>query len=74
MSTKLPYINDVACRNCIHRQGINCAAFPEGIPYRFFSGVEAHDEPVEGDNGIQFEPITKEYKQAQLGITLKKVV
>jgi hypothetical protein len=31
-----------------------CAAFESGIPTRLYDGF-AHDEPIEGDTGIQFE-------------------
>lgn len=33
-----------------------CRAFRNGIPGSITSGFDPHTEPVEGDNGIQFEP------------------
>ena len=36
-----------------------CDAFPGGIPLDILAANVAHDEPYEGDNGIQFEPIEK---------------
>ena len=36
--------------------GITCDAFPNGIPLPFASGDVSHMKPVNGDNGIQFEP------------------
>ena len=32
-----------------------CKAFPRGIPDNIAYGENLHLEPVEGDNGIQFE-------------------
>lgn len=34
-----------------------CDAFPTGIPPAIWFGQDDHREPVEGDHGIQFEPI-----------------
>jgi hypothetical protein len=33
-----------------------CDAFPNGIPDAIFNTEIIHDHPIEGDNGIQFEP------------------
>jgi hypothetical protein len=33
-----------------------CDAFPNGIPDKIFWGEVFHDHPIEGDNGIQYEP------------------
>jgi hypothetical protein len=32
-----------------------CAAYPEKIPVKFYSSEADHFDPVDGDNGIQFE-------------------
>ncbi len=43
------------CATCIHffpGYGI-CKAFPDGIPDDIFLGNIDHNEPVEGDHGIQ---------------------
>jgi hypothetical protein len=51
-------------RGCVHFGGptevdgritIVCEAFPQGIPQEILDGEDLHLEPVEGDNGIQFE-------------------
>lgn len=31
-----------------------CEAFPDGIPEEIYSGEKAHDEPIEGDNGLRY--------------------
>ena len=36
--------------------GWTCDAFPEGIPVTVVQGIDSHLEPLEGDNGVQFEP------------------
>lgn len=33
-----------------------CEAFPESIPDRFLNPEGFYTAPVDGDNGIQFEP------------------
>ncbi len=49
------------CLDCRHLRGADvgngwtCDAFPAGIPQDIFDGA-LHDEPREGDHGIQFEP------------------
>ena len=48
------------CNKCKHRfldPGNTCAAFPDGIPWDVLIGKKDHRSPVDGDNGIQFEPI-----------------
>jgi hypothetical protein len=52
-------------RHCKHFKGLSpgdelnqrpiCAAFPDGIPREVLSGKNDHREPIDGDNGIQFE-------------------
>ncbi len=37
-----------------------CAAYPAGIPLPIIGGDLAHDRPLPGDHGIQFEPLTQE--------------
>lgn len=36
-----------------------CKAFPKGIPEEIAFGDNPHTKPVEGDHGIQFEPVKK---------------
>lgn len=53
-------ITNGQCRQCTHWRktavgtGV-CAAFPDGIPVDVYNGVELHDKPLEGDNGVRFE-------------------
>jgi len=50
--------NEPGCVNCKHyRGGVVCDAYPDLIPWPIQSGEVAHDKPLPGDNGIQFEPI-----------------
>lgn len=37
--------------------GIACDAFDGPIPFVIASGQVDHTKPVEGDNGIQWEPV-----------------
>ena len=56
------------CVNCIQFEGSyegksNCKAFPEGgsgIPEEIFSGKHDHRKEFKGDNGIRYEPVSKE--------------
>lgn len=45
------------CHTCVHRRanGLNCDAFPEGIPVEIIIGDVLHTSPYPGDNGIQYE-------------------
>lgn len=44
------------CLSCRHvRADYTCAAFPDEIPAIIVRG-HPHETPVEGDNGIQYEP------------------
>ena len=45
----------VKCAN-YHSFG-KCLAFPSGILGMILSNERDHTKPVEGDNGIQFEPV-----------------
>ena len=48
----------ISCAFCKHyRSRGRCAAFPEGIPLIVKQGRSTHRLPMEGDNGIQWEPI-----------------
>lgn len=48
-----------SCMNCanLNRSGpyLSCKAFPNGIPLDIQSGETPHINPIEGDNGIQWE-------------------
>jgi len=49
------------CPTCSHYWGVGqCDAFPEGIPAEILAGDYDHQEPYEGDNGIQFESIAEQ--------------
>ena len=62
-------------RNCKHFLGyvegtdgekdeyINCLAFPKGIPDYIADGTNLHNEPIKGDNGIQFEKGSEKEEQ-----------
>lgn len=44
------------CDNCKHYNGgLGCKAYPGGIPWPILSGAVAHDKPLPGDHGIQYE-------------------
>lgn len=49
-------MQSIYCLTCKHYQGIQtCKAFPEKIPDEIFTGLENHDKPYPGDNGIRYE-------------------
>ena len=53
------------CMKCKHFQGyetdeLNCDAFPRGIPQDIIIGGIEYIKPFIGDNGILFEPISKQ--------------
>jgi len=43
------------CIFCIQKDGINCKAFPKGIPDKILSNEVDHTKPYKGDNGVRFE-------------------
>jgi hypothetical protein len=56
MPTSIP-----VCLDCKHYiRGKKCDAFLGDIPDSIFLGDIDHKNPVEGDNGIQFEPFERE--------------
>jgi hypothetical protein len=57
-----------SCENCRHRylNRMNCEAFPRGIPLFVLSGDVPHTEPIPGDRGIQYEPVTPDHPFATL--------
>ena len=49
------------CCDCKHADFIGkrkCTAFPDRIPLDIWCGNLSHNEPIKGDNGIVFEPMT----------------
>lgn len=54
------------CRGCLRwRRAFQgdlptCEAFPSGIPMEIWRGAKDHRQPYPGDNGIRFEPKSKE--------------
>lgn len=47
------------CMSCKHfdraADDLSCAAFPDGIPDAIIENRLDHRQPIDGDNGIQFE-------------------
>lgn len=51
----------VACETCKRFWGWrSCEAFPREIPDIIWREGDPHTKPVEGDNGITYEPFTNE--------------
>lgn len=49
------------CIGCSHHRANNtCTAFPNGIPEKILFSEFDHRKPFTGDNGIQFDPLTRE--------------
>ena len=48
-----------SCIDCAHFDAdtFTCEAFPERIPDEIREGYNDHRKPIEGDNGITYEPI-----------------
>jgi hypothetical protein len=65
-----------SCLNCkhLHTRGVSCDAYPAGIPFDILSGETAHDRPLAGDNGIQYEPDPKAPLGLPEGWTLIKAL
>lgn len=57
--TGRPYMGCDVCRHFDPRGLPRCAAYPGGIPLPIVGGDLAHDRPLPGDHGIQFEPLTR---------------
>ena len=60
------YTNPFLCLWCRHLHGrdddimpvrLACSAFPDGIPAKILGNRVDHRDPVDGDNGVRFEPI-----------------
>lgn len=45
------------CKNLISLEQKTCRAFPNGIPEAIYLGQTQHRKPINGDNGIQYEPL-----------------
>jgi hypothetical protein len=57
---RIPSLSPI-CSYCRHWQGYRrCDAFPEEIPLAIWIGENDHRQPVAGDHGIRFEPLTDE--------------
>ena len=53
------------CRHASYTERRKCAAFPNRIPLDIWCGNLSHNEPVKGDNGIVFEPMTEDDYKAR---------
>ena len=59
--------NCALCKNIRSGFPLVCNAYPNGIPQEIISGMELHNKPLPGDNGIQFEPIDEAEPQTVRG-------
>jgi len=51
-------IKETICYMCKHLISYPvCEAFLDGIPQEVRDGINDHKKPIEGDHGIQFEPL-----------------
>lgn len=57
----------LVCRHFDPRGLPRCTAYPDGIPLPIIGGDLAHDRPLPGDHGIQFEPLTREELRVREG-------
>jgi hypothetical protein len=62
----IPFASPVCdfCRNRTTYSARVCRAFPEGIPLPIWFGEHDHRSAYPGDQGIGFEPLRPEDKQA----------
>lgn len=49
------------CVTCFHKAVgyAICRAFPDGIPDDIAVGKIAHNKPIKGDHGYQYQPLEK---------------
>ncbi len=55
------------CSSCLHKHldAATCDAFLSGIPERFLDGDDKHTKSMDGDHGIQYEPIVGEVQESE---------
>ena len=50
-------VKPIQCDTCRFRaNGLNCRAYPQGIPHAILSGRHDHRRPYLDDRGFQYEP------------------